>query len=220
MSSKIKSKIRLKWTTLTYNFRWSDWVTYIDGWIPKFSLFVPIVGYLLLFNDTISSHITFNILANENIQKYGFDGIERLRLIYYGLFFLGISNFIYKFRKPYIFKFGTNITEFTKNCLDTFNYERFLNIHQLIQVEGHFTADGKYDTKLWEVFTKHSDNWDVAKNQHGGLLRSILFEYFFRSDVKRKIWLFICVSFSTIGYVLLALPSIDIFIKVLLTSFK
>lgn len=220
MSNIIQSKLKIKWDTLTYNFRWSDWVSYIDGWIPRFSLFVPIVGYLLLFNDTISNHIIFNTLANENIQNFGYDGIERLRFIYYGLFLLGISNFIYKFKKPHIFRFGTNITDFTKNCLDTFNYGRFLNMHQIIQVEGHLTLDGKYDTNEWDVFTTHSSNWDVAKKQYGGLLRSVLSEYFFRSDVKGRSWLLICVSFSTLGYILLALPSLDIFIKVFLTTFK
>ena len=219
MNNGSNSKMGMKWEIYKYNFRWSDWVSYIDGWIPKVSLSVPIIGYLLLFNDSISEHLIFNTLANEDIQNFGLGGIERLRLIYYGMFLLGISNFIYKLKKPHIFRFGTNITDYTKNCLDTFNYDRFFSMHEIIQRDGHFTLDGKYDTKEWDVFTAHSSNWEVSKNQYGGLLRSILSEHFFRSDIKRKNWLSICVIMSTLGYLLLAIPSLDIFIKVFITTF-
>lgn len=50
------------WDGFWYNFGWSDWVHYIDGWIPRFSLFVPVVGYLIIFNDRIGGSIAFQSL--------------------------------------------------------------------------------------------------------------------------------------------------------------
>lgn len=82
------------WQTFSYNYCWSDYVAYIDGWIPKLALSVPIIGYLILFNDKISEILIFKELANEDTLSFGLSGVQRLRLIYFGLILLGVSNFI------------------------------------------------------------------------------------------------------------------------------
>ena len=76
------------WQTFTYNYSWSDYVGYIDGWIPKLALSVPILGYLILFNDSVSEIISFKHLAKEEINSFGLEGASRLRLLYFGLIFL------------------------------------------------------------------------------------------------------------------------------------
>lgn len=237
-TNRFVQNIRMKFDGFLYNYCWSDFVHYVDGWIPKFALFVPIVGYLLLFNDRISDIFVFNNLTSVDLQSSWLNGVTRLRCIYFGLIFLGVSNFIYKTKKPYIFRFGDNIVGYTKTCLETFTFQDFLNIHNSIRSDGHYTFDGKYPDSDWEMFKRSAlnadagsyggegvyqpevgGNWGSSISKHGSLLKSILREHFIKNDTKKRFWLTVCVALSTVGYILLVIPSLDIFCKVVVSIF-
>jgi hypothetical protein len=220
-----------RWQIFWYNFGWSDWVAYIDGWIPRFALFVPVIGYLILFNDSVGTVLVFEYLAEERITQFGLSGQERLRFVYFGLFALGISNLIFRFKKPYVFTFGTNRSDYMRTCLEVFTFQDFLQLHGTIRHRGHLTLDGKYYDSEWDGFVEAATNtgegtdrverdgsWDEARGRYGSLLRSILGETFFRGNTQRRFWLLLCVALSTLGYILLSMPSVDLFIKVVLSS--
>lgn len=215
------------WQTFIYNYSWSDWVPYIDGWIPRFSLLFPFIGYLILVNDEIAKILEFHRLTGTEQYAWGLSAVVRLRLLYYALFFLGVSNFIYRLKKPYAFRFGSNVADYTRTALELFTLGDYVHIHGTIRHEGHLTLDGKYYDSEWEGFCKaarnegegtdrviRSGNWEDAKRQYGDLVRSMLRENFFRNDTRRRLWLTLCVLLSTFGYLLLAVPSIDLFAKV------
>ena len=226
------TRIQNWWSTFIYNYRWSDWVGFIDGWIPKFALFVPILGYLIIFNDSISEILIFEKLANETVNSPGLGGVLRLRLIYFALILLGVSNLIYRIKKPYQFRLGTNLVDYTRTGLEIFTLSDYVEMHGTIRNKGHLTLSGKYYDSEWEGFLDAAKNsgegtdsvvrngdWESAKSQYGGLLRGILNEIFFRYDSGKRIWLTICLSLSAIGYILLIIPSLDIFIKVINSTF-
>ncbi len=223
--------IKSWWSGYTYNYAWSDWVSYIDGWIPRFSLFVPIIGYLIIFNDQISGMIQFQQITTEFTYDFGLDSKSRLRFVYYGLFSLGVSNFIFRIKKPYVFRFGRNTVQYTRTALEIFTFGDFARIHETIRHEGHLTLDGKYYDSEWDGFSERARNkgegterverggsWENAKSQYGSLLRSMLRENFFRNDTIRRKWLTSCLVLSTIGYLMLALPSIDLFVKITIST--
>ena len=220
------------WSVFKYNYAWSDWVGFIDGWIPRFSYFFPIIGYMILFNDQISEMIQFTRITHYMTYDWGLSATTRLRFVYYGLFFLGVSNFIYRIKKPYAFRFGKDFVEYTKTALENFTYGDFVKIHETIRVEGHLTLDGKYYDSEWEGFitaarnagegtdnVQRTGSWEDAKQQYGSLLRSMLRENYFRSNTKKRAWLTCCLLLSTAGYVLLAVPSIDLFLKITISTF-
>jgi hypothetical protein len=220
--------MRLSLSTFWYNLGWSDWVGYIDGWIPRLSLSVPLVGYLILFNDTVGKSLEFIHITSDTVNTFGLTGSQRLRFIYFGLIALGISNFIYRLKRPYAFRFGTAVADYTRTCLDVFTLGDFVQLHGRIRHEGHLTMDGKYYDSEWDGFlaaasnegegtdqVKRTGSWDRARSDYGSLLRSMLRETFFRQNTSAKAWLVACIALSTIGYVLLVTPSVDLFAKVL-----
>lgn len=226
----MSGRVRAWWQTFTYNFCWSDYVSYIDGWIPRLSLTVPIVGYLILFNDTIGQAMKFAQLTGSALDSFGLTGQERLRCVYFGLIALGLGNFVYRLKRPYVFRHGTNASDFVRNGLEFFTLGDFIEMHHAIRRE-HLTRDGKYYDSEWDGFrqaatdanegrddVQRTGSWEVARTRYGSLLRSILRETFFRADVSRRIWLVLCLFMSTIGYVLLAIPSVDLFVKVIASS--
>ena len=216
-----------RWSIFIYNYAWSPWVTYIDGWVPRVSLLFPIVGYLILFNDQIVGQLEFHHLTRPSPFSWGLDQISRLRFIYYGLFFLGMSNFLFKIRKPYVFRFGRDVIDYTRTALDFFTLSDYIQIHATIRHKGHFTLDGKYYSSEWEGFVETAQNpgegtdqvrrtgsWKDAKKEYGSLLRSMLRENFFRNDIENRVSLAVCLALSTIGYACLAIPSVDLFAKI------
>ena len=221
----------MHWSTFVYNYSWSDWVTYIDGLIPRFCFFVPILGYLILFNDQIVAMISFDKLTTEVSHDWGLSTGVRLQLIYYALIFLGVSNLIYQVKKPFAFQLGRNVFDYTRNALELFTLRDFVQIHETIR-ESHLTQDGNYQESEWKGFLATAQNliedadngadtgnWEEAKRRYGSLLRSMLRENFFRSDIQRRISLSTCVVLSTFGYGLLAITSLDLFVKVTVKTF-
>lgn len=221
-----------RWSSFIYNYSWSDWVGYIDGWIPRFSLFFPIIGYMILFNDQITEVIQFKQITHQTTYDWGLSSNTRLRFVYYGLLSLGISNLIYRLKRPYIFRFGTNFVDFSKTALESFTYSSFARMHETNRHEGHLTLDGKYYDSEWEGFSSAATNidegkdtvqrtgsWEDAKKRYGSLLLSLLREHFFRSDIKKRGWLTFCLFLSTLGYIFLAIPSFDLFIKITFSTF-
>lgn len=220
-----------KWQTFWYNFAWSDWLPYVDGWIPRLALSVPIVGYLILFNDTVSHALEFVYITSQPINEIGLTGTQRLRFIYFALIALGVSNFIFRLKRPFAFRYGTNVKDYSKACLDLFTLYDFVQLHDTIRLERHKTPKGNYDDSEWDGFVEAATNtgegtdrverdgsWDDACRRYGNLLRSILSETFFRQNIRRRHWLAICVILSTLGYLLLSVPSIDLFVKVVRSS--
>ncbi len=222
--------LKLKYRHFLFTFGWSDWVNFIDGWIPKFALFVPIIGYIILFNDTVTDALIFKNITDDKHIDWGLSVKDRLRFLYFGLIFLGLSNFIYRLKKPYQFRFGTNMVDYTRTCLEILTLTDYMDIHSKIRSNGHYTLTGKYYDSEWDGFLTlarnegegtnrvvRNGNWELAKSQYGSLLRGMLRENFFRYNVSRRKWLSLCVFLSSCGYLFLIIPSFDIFIKVLLS---
>jgi len=68
----------MQWSTFDYNYGWSNYIFLFDGWIAKCAMAVPVVGYLILFNDSVSQHLSFNKLAGENFVGFGLSSASRL----------------------------------------------------------------------------------------------------------------------------------------------
>lgn len=202
------------WQVFSYNYGWSKYVPFLDGWIPKLALFVPIIGYLILFNDSINELISFTKITGEVEHKYSIDGITRLRLIYFGLVFLGVSNLIFKIRKPKIFINGTNLMDYTNTCYKVFTYHDYTLIDHDIRDSGHLTHYGETGSKNFR--DKISFN-DMEESEEG--YKNLLKENFFRYNIINRVSLTLCIFLSSLGYVALVIPSIDLFIKVFIVSF-
>ncbi|MEM6781622.1 MAG: hypothetical protein AAF569_07140, partial [Pseudomonadota bacterium] len=147
--------------TFVYNFKWSDYVWMLDGWLPRCAIAIPLIGYVIIFNDFFSQHLSFNNISNYNDNAYGLSSSARLKLIYFGLIFLGLANLIFRINRPFIFKLGKNEFEFVKNGLSHFTLQDYIEFHNKIQ-EGHFTRHGKYYTEQWEDF------WNLAYGDYSG----------------------------------------------------
>ena len=171
---------------------------------------------------------TFRLTGWPTKMLSALDYRPRLKLIYFGLIFLGSANILYRLRRPFIFRIGTDQFEYVDKALLHFTLSDYIDIHGAIRREGHHTLRGKYDDAEYEAFLdlasgerdlhlggrKSESDWTQAKGKYEDLMRSMLIENFFRNNIMRRTSLTLCIILSMIGYVLLLVPSADLFFKV------
>ena len=223
--------LRMKWQIFTYNFAWPKYVFLLNGWLAKCAMAVPFVGYLIIFNDTVSSHLSFDRLANESASAFGLTSLARLKFLYLGMVSLGVANAFYYLRRPYVLRIGIDQVEYVDRALKNFTLENYISIHDEIRHSGYdpYTRHGKYYDSEYESFMNYaapsSDgglaamsqqfHWVDAKAKYETLLRSMLIENYFRNSIKNRVSLSISLVLAVLGYVLMAIPSADLFLKVM-----
>jgi len=225
------NNIKLKWTTFEYNFGWPNYIWLFDSWLAKAAIGIPIVGYLILFNDSVAGHLTFEKLTHGSVDWSLVPQHYRLRLVYFGLVFLGIANFLYIARRPYVMKLGTSEWKYISHLLERATLHDFIQLNGAIKNgDANITVHGKYYDAEWDAFLVQSGgkgkvaaftpNFNQAKLTHESLLKSILIETYARESRKRRFSLCAAIFFGLLGLFLLMIPSLDLFIRVLSVIFS
>jgi hypothetical protein len=232
MLGRIQDYLRLRWDIFWYNFRWSNYTRLLDGWLIKAAVAVPFVGYLILFNDTVAKHISFDHLTNAQGGYFGLSSTSRLKLVYLGLVCLGAANLFYYLRRPYVIKLGRDQPEYVEHGLKHFTLADYIRSNGDIRGSGidPYTQHGKYYTDEYEGFLKYASHpsapnptgkapaafhWADAKSKYENLLRSMLIETYFRETIQRRASLIACLFLAVAGYILLLVPSTDLFLRVM-----
>lgn len=235
MISRFVYWIRLKWSIFAYNFQWENYTFLFHGNIARVSAFVPLFGYLIIFNDGISQYLTFEKLAPKEIGTLFISSDARLRLVYFGLIMLGVSELIYVLRRPHVIRLGKDFFSFKEKVLSLASPRYFSEIHYSLKSSGFdpYTQGGKYydrdyedfievctgarpGTSIKEAYEKgKSANWDEARNRFEPLLTGMLEEKYFMEGRKRRFSLSLALFFALLGYIFLAIPSIELLLRVI-----
>lgn len=105
--------------------------------------------------------------------------------------------------------------ENTKNIPDILSFQIFQDQHKTFKDDYHLD---KIRNTNKGTYTENPKNWQVITNKNGDFLRSLLEIFFTYNDNSRSVSLSICLILSTLEYSLLAIPSIDLFIKVIFAT--
>ena len=217
--NKKKSRARKKTTDAKY-LGWSECKGLVDGWIPKFSFFVPILGYFILFNDSVVSFLSLELLTGNTEQNPSVSW--KVYGLYFGLFLLGTSNIIYNIFKPKILKIGVDRFSYSEKALETFSYADYNYIYEKL-------GDSNY-APSWEVFKKDFDghlsanlghsyvgrkSWREIIFKNEEYLRDLLANVFCYNDGQKRKTLITCVGLSCLGYLLLGIVSASTLVSVL-----
>jgi hypothetical protein len=154
MAISTADKLKSKWFGFKYNFNWSDYVWLLDSGIARYAVFIPIIGYAILFNDQVAQLLKFDQLAGENSIHWGLAGKTRLKFYYLGLTFVAIANVGYFVLRPKVMALGIRGREYVESGLQNFSLQTFANFHDEIYHggAGHLTMYGDYDSDDWEKF--------------------------------------------------------------------
>ncbi len=226
-----KSKFNLSKIGLKPN--WINVKFVVNSKIMKLTILIPIFGYLLLFNQYIFDFIklsdTFvtdstnentNLSFLEQIYNYVFNSTEfRLYSYYFGLSFLGVSSLIYIIRCPgFIKDYDSHIALVN----DYYNSIEPLALEYLTDKmkEENYINDEYFKNVKQELANINLSYGKGDESRFKALMRSVLRDLWMaentirQKSIKWAIWLYL------IGFLVIAIPTLTIFLNVVFTIFK
>lgn len=237
---KVSDNVRSKWQSFRHNFHWENYAYLFEGALPRLATAIPLAGYLVVFNDGIAQYLTFNSLAPNGSAAGLLSTSTRLRLIYFGLVSLGIAALLYKLRRPYVIRMGSTFEKYKAAMLNLAAPSMFIEANYSITRSGFdpWTRGGKYYDSEYEDFielatgarpgqsikeayeNRKAANWTEAITRYEPLITGMLQEVYFREGRKRRFSLTIAIALAVLGYELLAIPSLELFVRVLAVTFS
>ncbi|UWQ46979.1 hypothetical protein [Leisingera aquaemixtae] len=220
-------------------FTWNRIRPVVANELSKAVVAIPLVGYLIIFNDTIAGLISFEELTDGRGTLW-LSSKTRLQCIYFGLLFLAASSVWFRIRCPKAVKVAASSEEYRQYAFANFTIQDFVSTY--LKAERKF-GYGKYDDvkfdrdhlnkllnnatpDLSDVATMTDDELWYAVSEvsdHEGALRSSReflfdllaanFDYECHSRSKEVKLLY---TLTGAGLLLLSFPALDVFISVLL----
>lgn len=181
---------------------------------------VPIIGYLILFNDQIAEIASFRKMAGvEPGAKTPFylSGVAKMRLVFFGSLLLLISNVVFRVFRPQVLELAKGDMEFATRVGESYS------VHELTGMEAQVFSD-HWKPRLplfWKVRDKFRNKKPLVSGYRSDV-RTFMFEKHgdYISYLSREWWTgemhtfrlarFVSLSLGVVGVFLLAIPTLDI----------
>jgi len=181
---------------------------------------VPIIGYLILFNDRIADIASFRVIAGvEPGTKSPFylSGLSKMRLVFFGSLLLLISNMIFRVFRPRVLELAKGDMEFAARVGERYS------VHELASMEAQVFSD-HWKPRLplfWKVHDKFRSKKPLVSgyrpdvrtymfNKHGDYISYLSREWWTGEMHKFRLARFVSLSLGVGGIFLLAIPTLDI----------
>jgi hypothetical protein len=225
-TSKAKNSLK---RLLLKSYEWSSIRILGNSRIVKFTILVPIIGYLLLFNEYLLQYFKLSpeiFKAKTETSGIGWLTLWRLYVIYFGLCFFAGGSILYNLFCPQIIKRYERFSEFSGGESDYLPGRDLGRLYFIINnnLKKVSTATSTEINSLLSSlllglrklergrFLKHNFSqeekniilkaWYIFENMRNGVLRFFVFQFFL------------------IGLILLAIPTIQTFFSILVSFYK
>jgi len=181
---------------------------------------VPLVGYLILFNDEIAGIASFGTIAgvdNDNVSPFILSSLAKMRFVFFGSLFVLFANLIYRIFRPQVLDSSKGGMEFSTRVRDSYSvYELasmeeqvfsehwkprspfFWMVHDSIRSKKPLVSGYRPDARA-QMFSKHGDYIHfLAREWWAGMMHT--------SRGARLASMLLGIT----GYILLAFPTFDI----------
>ncbi|WP_421905895.1 hypothetical protein [Mameliella sp.] len=186
---------------------WSSLRSIGSSTFSKLTMFVPIFGYFILFNENISDYLqlTFDICSTGECRVNW-----RLFLIYFGLCFAAVGAFIFAALCPDIVKRYSTSREFFETS--KMFYAHHHNLRWLLD-DIEKLRGAVYDDGL-NLLNLTNQNSGVGA-EHTNMLSGPMAAYYNAKNKSRARWRWACLLFYGIGAGLLAIPTLWTFVEII-----
>jgi hypothetical protein len=212
--------------------RWSTLRTIGRSRLARATIFIPIIGYLFIFNDEITGYLKLipRFGSNGSAAELADINLSRLICLYVGLFCIGIGSIIFAIFCPSHVSENIDEHEFIVKEMDIMNPFRFdLSRQRIVQLRhlGSSSLQSEID-RLAKV--ELSDTlgaaearvpelkgrglpWNDWLNRNRRDLSSIISVQYNLLDQSKKIVRLLITILYVIGLIFLLLPSAQVFIR-------
>jgi len=126
---------------LTKQISWSKLSSILTSPIARSTLAIPLVGYLVLFNDTAASTLTFENIS-EGKSSLRIAPQVRLQMVYFGLLLVAVATFWFRLRCPTQIQAASDRFGYRKFAFENFAIADFANTFFRLEREHQY---GQFD---------------------------------------------------------------------------
>lgn len=191
---------------------------------------IPLVGYVILFNDELANLASFEIIAgvdDSNISPFFLTSLAKMRLVFFGSLFLLLANVAFRYFGPRVLRHSKDDMEFSRRVRDCYS------VHELASMEEEVFSE-RWKPRIspfWSVFGSTRSRKKVVSgyrqdvrahmfDKHGDYINFLAREWWAGQMHTYRIIRILSLVLGCIGYFLLALPTLDISQAVLADMFN
>ena len=122
-------------------FTWDKLRPILRSDLSRATIAIPIVGYLIVFNDTVFETISFESITNSHGTLI-FSPRTRLQLIYFGLLIIASSTIWFRYRSPAQVLLAADVFGYQRTAFEDYSIYEFVQIFFRLERDHGF---GKFD---------------------------------------------------------------------------
>jgi len=153
-----------------------------NSYAVKLTVLVPFIGYLLLFNDTLVKFFALQILTEGKTESAPEQiNLLNLRLLYFGLLFVGVGSILYLMFCPSVIKSHAGSTDFVRAELEHATYKHIRDLlDYCLEVYPNNTwfkdlkQDIRYGRKKIKSIVSDMAGWGSAPTADDGVQADIV----------------------------------------------
>lgn len=183
-------------------------------------MLIPIAGYLILFNDEITGMASFDSLAGvggADMSPFFLDSMTKLRLVFFGSLLVLSSFLIYRLFRPEILETSRNGLEFSELVRQRFSVYDLARMEEKVHSEAWIERTAAF----WIVLGKQRSKKPVVSGyrpdvrarmftDHGDYIGFLAREWWDGMMHTHRPARVSSLVLGVGGYVMLALPTLDI----------
>ncbi len=224
-------------------FKWSNLRLLLDQNLVRLAVFAPLLGYIILFNDTITDQFEFENLIGSNSTLF-LSTKSRLQLIYFGTILCSACAIWYKIRCPEQIRLAANSRDYSVRALQDYSVQKLFKIFVTLEMKVGY---GLHDYTLFDRDDLHEflneaiggaaqtntlTNDEIqftlkdTRNPHDAVTRSreflgqLLEDEYKYIDHSRKIEITTLAILTVFSLGMLAIPAADVFFSVIFDIFQ
>ncbi|MEC8293565.1 MAG: hypothetical protein VX083_08725 [Pseudomonadota bacterium] len=211
--------------------QWQSVSALSNNHISRVAAMIPVIGYLLLYNDQIADALEFTTLANGK-DTFILSSGQKLRLSFVGSCALLIANLGSVIGAPKVLNGASSDIQFADKVIDSYSLSEIQEMDRAVMSETWIqrTPDTLHEDSYLDVRNSKSTGTLgfrfkqelIGNNRHmrsgaPEYIRSIAREWWAGEMHNFPILRYACLAFAISGFSMLALPSLDILQAVLRT---
>lgn len=201
--------------------KWDFLRGFASNEIARYSGLIPVVGYLILFNDQLAGSLSFNQFAGANLDgktPFLIDNLTRLRMLFFGGLLLLVSYVIFRLTAPPIVRISSDEFQFSERLMTSYSLGEVILIESEVLGEDwtRRTPLSLQDSSVFRISRKSDPIAKKIRNKtefvalHSDYGRALGREWWHGQMHKNTpIRYFLLIS-TTLGYALIFLPSLDV----------
>lgn len=204
-------------------WQWNSIQSIAGNDLTKLIAAIPIVGYLILYNDQFATALSFESIAgtlDAATSPFWMESVTKLRLSLFGSLLVLTSNLIFRACNPKVLTIATGELDFCEKVISNYSRTEITNIEKQVISENWvirtdlFNEDGgafNYDNEG----NKRSrvsgfNNRQYLMRERSEYIRYIAREWWEGQMHSKWFARYICLLLAIIGYGMLFVPTLDI----------